>query len=148
MVTVLPAAKKALLIHRKDEEGASLNGIILEIHAAWINQYTALGMEPPPLLVVTGKEDFEKYAGGDWTRWEQECFRRIDRMTGKKVYDLVVFSGTLLGKASGSVAALALGFTRPYVLVTKGVASLKRIDSITMIDPDNYANMYELQVAR
>mgnify|MGYP003149320088 CR=1 FL=1 len=94
------------------------------------------------IRVVSGRDDFQKNAHGDWDAWQAGVVIRQDFMTGKPVYDLFITTGDTCGKATASILKMALLEKKPVFNWTDG--ALERIDDIVVDDPEDWATGYRI----
>tara|TARA_R100000808_G_scaffold10092_1_gene27145 strand:+ start:6249 stop:6707 length:459 start_codon:yes stop_codon:yes gene_type:complete len=94
------------------------------------------------IRVVSGREDFEKNAHGDWDAWQTGIVTRKDFMTGKPVYDLFIATGDTCGKATAAILKMALLENKAVFKWAEN--SLERIGDVIVEDPEDWANGYRL----
>ena len=94
------------------------------------------------IRVVSGREDFQKNAHGDWDEWQERVVGRLDFMTGNHVYDLFVTTGNTCGKATAAILKTALLFSRPVFVWTDG--ALERVHDVVVDDPEDWATGYRI----
>ena len=99
-----------------------------------------------PVRITLGRKDFDSNFRGDWAAWAEGVISRIHSVTRKPIYEVIVVPGQRCGRATAQVVDAALKAGRP-VLLWDRESSLKKVRSITTVDPDDWAAGLSLEVA-
>lgn len=98
-----------------------------------------------PVEVVTGRDDFTRYAAGagGFSAWAREVAVRRDRDRSGTYYDVIVSVNTYIGRATADICSVALNTQLPVILFENGPDNtlvFKPVAQVVVVDPKDYIN--------
>lgn len=96
--------------------------------------------------VVAGRDDYLMHAmsAGGWKNWAKDVATRIDTMSRKPYYDVIVVPGPTIGGATQVIVSHAMHLQKPVFVARmdheEQTLELERGREVICDDPENYTS--------
>ena len=100
----------------------------------------------PQVEVISGRDDFRRYARGDWEGWTKGISRRRDPLTLEPFYSLLIIDRDECGRATFSILTEALENNKPVFRFHDGKhPRLARVSEVVPEDVDDWQAGFRVQ---
>lgn len=135
--------------HSAAEDEATTREVCTEMaqkfKAKFAKHYSQFDLTPGKEIrvsVIPGRVDFEANFQGDWDAWAGSISQRLDSITLKPHFDLIVVPNEYVGRATAAIVNVAVLVGRPVFLFKD--STISRISQVKIGDPDDWQGGFEL----